>query len=95
MPKKTCPHCGKKEIDGRHLNACSKRPDKGLVAPATENVTIKPSTAEKAGVVAVAEKIDDVTKQICPRCGAVAIRLDKYNWRCPVDGDYDAKAPLR
>ena len=93
MATTTCPHCGKKGITKRHINLCTKKPATAVKADTTPLKAKKPIMEDaRTGVVMdKPDELDGVTKQICPRCGAVAVKLNPRTWRCPVDGDYEER----
>jgi hypothetical protein len=88
-----CTDCGKDVIDedGIHLGACDGPSES--IPPTEEKATSDPVEVIKPEAVDP-DEIDNVKKMICPRCGAIATRFDNFNWMCPKDGTYDAKAPI-
>lgn len=87
MFKKDCPYCEKKEIDGRHINMCSRNPKNMTV-----NETPLESVPEVSPIVIGAPTGAIGEALTCRRCGEPSIRLNATAYRCPKCGDRSLKS---
>jgi len=86
MKKRDCPYCDKKEINGRHIRMCPKRPQEGQETPLGEESEGLP--AKKV----ITPKAPKSGGKLCHQCGKQPVqKLNALDWRCPDCGDYEIR----
>jgi len=93
MKKRDCPYCGKKQIDGRHIRMCPKRPQETSSEEKGEQLlppeVVMPVAEPLQSVEVNPPEVPKPEERMCHLCGKYPVqKLNALDWRCPVCGDY-------